>query len=394
MSRIQLYNLKLSEFRNYASLALNFSGAPVVLYGTNGSGKTNILEAISLLTAGRGFRRAALTDLDRSGSAESWAVHAELMGLQGHVDIGTGRDPQPQEKGDGRLRALTEDGEEKTEKRLIKIDGKWIKNQNELSRHVVVVWLIPQMDGLFIEGAIARRKYLDKIVTHFDPEHAGRIAAYEHSVRERNRLLFNGYSTGARGIEGWLDAIEQKIVEKSSEIAAARMNLVDILNAAVMMAEDAFPKAFLALHGSIEAALAQGFSALQAESLLKDSLSRAREKDARAGRTSEGAHVSFLSVEHTGKKMEAAHCSTGEQKAMLLSLALAQVRAARAWKNVTPLLLLDEVVAHLDAARRKALANAVQKLGSHTFLTGTDVADFSEWVDAERFEVSDGSIIR
>lgn len=353
-------SLQLSNFRNYHFSELNVSTTPVVLTGANGAGKTNILEAISFLIPGRGLRKARLAEIDRKTLTRArWAVSAEV-GMGEHIThIGTGR----QELSGDELHG---------DKRIVKIDGKRIRGQADLTRHFAVVWLVPQLDQLFMEGASARRKFLDRMVFCFEPEHASRVNAYDHSMRERNRLLQDGIADDA-----WLTVLEQKMAEKSVEIAFSRMKTVERLNHSIMMSPRSFPKARAELFGRTEEMLRQGTDIATATAEMLRAYSASRQQDRASGRAAHGAHKASLSVHHLQKDMAAESCSTGEQKAMLLSLVMAQVRASVISGERVPVLLLDEVIAHLDESRRSELFNEIVELGAQVWMTGTDDEAFA-----------------
>ncbi len=372
MNRISIQNITLSRFRNYGSLRLEVASKPVVLVGPNGAGKTNLLEAISLLTPGRGLRRAALADLDNAPGDAPWAVAADVNGMRGEASIGTGRDGQS--------------GAE-TDKRIVKIDGKAARGQAELAKVFAALWLTPQMDNLFLEGGTARRKFLDRLVYSFDADHASRINAYEFAMRERNRLLSEG-----RRDEAWLGALEQKMAEQGVAIAVARAHGVEGLNQAVQLSKHSFPQAHMALSGVVEEALQEG-SALVAEEKFRESLAASRAADAGAGRTLVGVHRAVVDVVHMEKNMPAERCSTGEQKALLVSIILAQARAGAAWHGSVPVLLLDEVAAHLDGIRRAELYAELASIGAQAWLTGTD-NDIFEGFDGLRFTVKNGAVMQ
>ena len=353
-------------------MQIDASAACIVLTGQNGAGKTNVLEAISLLAPGRGIRKAKIVELGNAKMpAMPWAVSALCQGLQGEVQIGTGLDINGQ-----------------SEKRLIKIEGEKVRGQAELSRHLAVLWQTPQMDSVFIESGSARRKFLDRLVYNFDAEHASRVAAYEYAMRERNKLLQYHHPDPQ-----WLSVQEQRMAERSVAIAAARNALIEKLNDCILQSETGFPKAHLHVVGEAEARLLQGDSAVDVETHLMEQFEQNRGRDASTGRTAIGAHRTELKVEHLMKNMEAAFCSTGEQKAMLLSILLAHARVRKEWQGAAPILLLDEVVAHLDLERRRELFSELEKLGAQAWLTGTDAADFSAIMQpAIRYRVSGGEI--
>ncbi len=351
--------LQLTNFRNYAYAGLQPGTQSVVLTGHNGAGKTNILEAVSLLAPGRGFRKAKISQIDREGEGafggSCWAVAAELYSAGQHLRVGTGRDP-----------------ESEGDKRVVKIEGKRARSQNQLAEFFSVVWLVPQMDQLFQDSEGTRRRFIDRLVYSFEPQHASRVSAYEHAMRERNRLL-QSYQPDA----AWLNALEQKMAENGVLIGYNRNILVDRLNKAIMMSDTSFPKADIALEGAIEQALADGVSATDVEAEFAEILAQQRRADAAASRALKGVHRSELRVRHVAKDMQAANCSTGEQKAMLLSIMLAHARARAQWHGAAPVILLDEVVAHLDQQRRGELFDEIEAMGAQTWMTGTDAADFS-----------------
>lgn len=377
IQHISLSSLSLTHFRNYLSARIEISPAPVVLTGRNGAGKTNILEAISLLMPGRGLRRAKISEIDnKQVTGFPWAVTATVQGRQGEVKIGTGRDPEA--------------GDEQTDRRLVRIDEKTIRGQSELTSHVAMAWLTPQMEQLFYEGTSAGRKFLDRLVFSFDGGHASRVSAYEFSMRERNKLLQLG-----RADETWLDSLEQQMAEAASGIATARQNTAEHVNYSIQASTLSFPKALLAVSGFVEDLLQNGSSALEAEMAFKKALEQSRRQDAAAGRTLVGTHKSELLVTHIEKGMPAGSCSTGEQKALMLSIILAQARAGAANHGIVPLLLLDEVVAHLDATRRLELFEEICQIGAQTWMTGTDASLFDGLQQkAQFFKVDDGRLTR
>ncbi len=365
--------LALSNFRCYASLRLEVEPRLVVLTGPNGAGKTNLLEALSFLAPGRGLRRARLEEVDRRGSGGRWAAAAVLAVAGGVLEIGTGRDPEAGEA---------------APRRIVRIDGKPARSQSELARHLSVLWVTPDMDRLFQEGAGARRRFLDRMVYGVDAEHAARIAAYERSLKERARLLGDGCRD-----EAWLAALESAMAETGVAIAAARRALVRRLEAALAFGCTPFPAAAIELRGTLEGWLNEG-PALDAEERFKALLSAARPEDAAAGGAADGPQRSDLAVRHLASGLPAALCSTGEQKALLLSLVLAHARLESGERGSPPLLLLDEVGAHLDRVRRAALYEALAALGSQAWLSGTDEAMFeSMGNEAQYFRVVDGNAV-
>lgn len=367
-SGLAVLRLKLSDFRGYAEARIEVDRRSVVLTGSNGAGKTNILEALSMLAPGRGLRRARLSDLDRQGGG-TWAIAARLQrGADEPVEVGTGRDP---EGGD---------------KRVVRIDAKPVRGQTQLAGIGAIQWLTPQMDGLFLDGAGNRRRFLDRLVTGADPDHAGRLAAYDHAQRERLRLLREG-----RADPTWLDALEDTMARHGVAVAAARRERVHALDGATV-GSGVFPQAALRLAGSVEAWLDE-IPALEAEDRLKARLAQNRRLDGESGMTAEGPHRSDLEVTHVARGQAARLCSTGEQKALLLSIQLANARLVKGHSGAAPLLLLDEVAAHLDEARRTALFEEIQALGAQAWLTGTDAQLFRPLRGLGQFlRVADASI--
>lgn len=348
--------LALTEFRSYAAATLETGPQPVVLTGPNGAGKTNILEALSFLAPGRGLRRARLSEIDRFGATNAWALAIRLLTPDGmFLQIGTGRD------------AASESGE----RRVLRIDGMPVKSQAELARVASLVWLTPQMDRLFAEGASVRRRFLDRLVLGFDPDHATRLSAYERAMRERLRLLREAGADGS-----WLKALEEEMAAHGIAIAAARREAAARLDQACAVAAGPFPQAGLAAEGEVDRWL-DDMPALAAEEALRQRLAAERRADAESGTTTFGPHRSDLLVHHLGTGIKAALCSTGEQKALLLAILLAQARLLAARRGAPPIMLLDEVAAHLDAERRAALFDEILALRAQAWLTGTDTALFS-----------------
>lgn len=375
--------LAATDFRNYRTARLDLAagmGAPaaVVLTGPNGAGKTNLLEAVSVLSPGRGLRNARLADFDRRRAADEpdtgWAVAATIATRRGPIRIGTGRDPAGGER------------------RVVRIDGENARGQAALGEVVGVTWLTPQMDRLFIEGPSARRRFLDRLVLGLDPAHAARVSGYEHAMRERSRLLRDGQASSQRADAAWLDAIEETMAAQGVAVAAARRDAVEQLDAACAAAEGPFPRARLSLDGTVEAWLDE-LPALAAEDRLRAALAHGRAADAATGGATVGPHRSDLAVTHAESGIPAEGMSTGEQKALLISIVLAHAKLQRQTRGEPPLLLLDEVAAHLDAARRDGLFAALVALESQVWLTGTDAAIFAPLRDVARFlSVSDGTL--
>ena len=323
-----------------------------------------------MLAPGRGLRTAKTREMDRAGAGEPWAVSATVMSAVGEVSLGSGRE---------------RDGE----RRLVRINGANARSQAALGDYVNVVWLTPQMDGLFQEGASARRRFLDRLIYGFDSAHAGRLNAYEKTLRERSRLLKEGRADAA-----WLDALETQMVERGIAIVAARRIMAERLNLACRKADGPFPGAGVAVTGALEDWLA-AMPALQAEDRFKQALLENRRTDSETGGAAYGPHRSDLDVTHLGKAMKAALCSTGEQKALLISIVLAHAKLQAAELGTAPILLLDEVAAHLDADRRQALFDILLGLNSQSWLTGTEPGVFEGLLDrGQLFRVADARIER
>jgi DNA replication and repair protein RecF len=373
--------LRVSDFRCYEQASLETDQRPVVLSGPNGAGKTNLLEALSFLAPGRGLRQARLGEVDRRAAnvAAAWAVAARLSGPDGDCDIGTGRDPSVEENA--------------RERRLLRIDGAPQRGLMGLAERLALLWLTPQMDGLFLDSKSARRRFLDRLVASFDPGHASRLNAYEQAIGERLRLL-RGDGGPASVDPGWLGALEQQIAEHGTAIAAARLDLVARLGCVLAEGDGIFPQPEMSVFGEVEDWLAE-MPALAAEDRLRHRLADGRSLDAEAGRALVGPHRSDLYVRFAATQMPAADCSTGEQKALLIAILLGQARLMAAERGRTPLLLLDEVAAHLDENRRRALFEALSDLGVQAWLTGTDRSLFAGFGDrAQFFAVADARITR
>ena len=362
-SRLAVTRLQLTNFRSYASGEIAVSGAPVVLAGPNGAGKTNVLDAISLLSPGRGLRGAKLAEHTRKGPVASeetlWAVAATVARGEIEYEIGTG---------------LTQ----ASASRQVRLNGVAAGSSADLGDIVQLIWLTPAMDRLFIESAGGRRRFLDRLVLGFDAGHARSATRYETAMRERARLLKYGPRDPA-----WLDGLENEMAEAGMQIAQARAATVEKLSRALAERGEAgvFPAAALNLTDELH---------LSSADVLRDQLAAGRMRDAEAGRTLAGPHTTDLAVRHTPKRADARDCSTGEQKALLISIMLADARElARAREGLAPILLLDEIAAHLDATRRAALFEEIHSLAAQAWMTGTDLSLFAQ-AKAEIFEVRDG----
>ncbi len=381
-ARLAVRRLTLTDFRCYARLRLDTDSRPVVLTGPNGAGKTNLLEALSFLTPGRGMRRATLGEVARknvpSGAEDHnsvpWGVAAVLDGPGGVVEIGTGR-------------------EAGSERRAIRIDGQAAKAQ-DLAPIASALWLTPAMDRLFIEGASGRRRFLDRLVFGQEDGHAAQASAYEHAMRERTRLLKAAAQGGRRPDPAWMGALEDAMARHGAAMAAARVRAVARLGDACAQGLGPFPAARLRLLGEVED-WAATLAADEVEERLRGALRAARSRDEAAGAATFGPHRSDLEVRHAAKDLPAGQCSTGEQKAVLVSMVLAQARVRTGLTGLAPLMLLDEVVAHLDKVRRAALFDELAGLTAQSWMTGTDEVLFDGFGDrAQFFRVADAAVTK
>lgn len=371
--------LTVTNFRSYprARLRLPYP-SPVVIYGPNGAGKTNLLEAVSYLAPGRGLRKGSLEDIkrDTAGINDGWSVAARINTRHGQVDLSTGID-----------------GNDTRPRRHIRIDGQERSSQSDLADHIQVSWLTPQMDDLFIGSKGNRRRFLDRMIYAYDPAHSGRRSRYSKAMYRRSKLLQDGVRDDA-----WLSSLESQMAETGVAIAAARLDFVRRLDEAWDTASDQktapFPTPAIDITGTVEGYLRE-LPALAAEDKIKKNLKTARSSDAQSGGADIGPHKSDLIVHHARKGRPADQCSTGEQKALLIGLILADLRVAVAQTGQAPVLLLDEVAAHLDAKRRAALFDILLDLGCQTWLTGTDLGLFDPIKDQSNvLRIKPGKIIQ
>jgi DNA replication and repair protein RecF len=370
--------LRLTEFRNYRGLRLDCGLEPVVLVGANGAGKTNLLEALSFLAPGRGLRRARLDEVGHRPRADeapaaAWAVAATLDTPEGRLAVGTGLEAPKNEGGLSR--------------RAVRIDGKTSTSQTALGLHIATVWLTPQLDRLFLDGPGERRRFLDRLVIALHPEHAGDVAAYENALRQRARLLADSSRD-----PHWFNALEDTMARHGVALAVNRADTVHRLDAAARLGVGAFPRASLAMSGEVDGWVAS-MAAIDAEDRLRSELAANRGRDAEAGITTCGPHRSDLAVRHLDLDLPAAEGSTGQQKAVLVSIALAHARLVALSRGRPPLLLLDEIAAHLDRERREALFDEVVALGAQSWMTGTDPELFTPLAGrAQILRVADGTV--
>ncbi len=377
-SGLWVERLSLTNYRNYPSVTLEATARPQVIAGANGSGKTNLLEALSLLAPGQGLRRAPFNEIPRAGGDGGFAVAAHVHTLNGPADIGTGLQPGA---------ASSERG------RIVRIDGVQQPGSGVLADYLEIVWLTPAMDGLFTGSGTERRRFLDRLILCFDPAYRTLAGRFERAMTARNRLLSDGVREDAQ-----LSGFELVMAETGVAVAAARLEAVAAM--ARIIAErrardpdSAFPWSGLAIEGRIEDDLA-AMPALEAENAYAHTLRVMRERDRAAGRTLEGPHRSDLAVVHGPKQIAARLCSTGEQKALLIGLVLAHAELLTArQEGAAPILLLDEITAHLDRHRRAALFEEVLRLGAQAWMTGTDASAFEDLAGrAQMWAVDEGGL--
>lgn len=373
MASTHINRLTLTNFRNYAALSLELRPGTVVFTGDNGAGKTNLLEAISFLTPGRGLRRAPYADVAREGSGGSFSIHAVIEGEFGDAEIGTGTSGIEGEAG-----------------RRVRINGANAKSADDMLEWLRVLWLTPAMDALFTGPAGDRRRFLDRLVLAIDPSHGQRALDYEKAMRGRNRLLGED-----RYDRQWFEAIETQMAETGVAIAAARAEMVRLLAAMIekLPASGPFPQADISLSGTLENRIGQE-PAVEIEEGFRRALAEGRDRDRAAGRTLEGPHRSDLIVTHRPKAMPAELCSTGEQKALLVGIIVSHARLCGEMSGTVPILLLDEIAAHLDAGRRAALFAILEELGCQAFMTGTEPALFSSLRGKAQFLTVDHGSVR
>jgi DNA replication and repair protein RecF len=372
---LRVTELRLQYFRNYRQAELIVDSSFIVLTGANGSGKTNLLEALSLLTPGRGLRRANLNEVCHISGPGSWAVAAKLDRKGDNLSIGTG---------------VTAQTPDENPQREVRINGAAVSKTSQLADYVSALWLTPESDGLFRGSAGERRRFLDRLTIALDPAHGPRVSNLEKLLRSRNRLLAERPYDAA-----WLDALEHELAEIAIAVSAARLSQVESLGASIRDYQNPtspFPYAVLRLEGEIECMM-HAHSSVAAEDLYREILKQTRAIDAQAGRTTRGAHLSDLIVEHGPKAIPAEQASTGEQKALLIGLILAQARHVAQHRGIAPLLLLDEIAAHLDNIRRAALYDELERIEAQTWLTGTDPEMFATLSDRAAFvEVANGTL--
>ncbi len=368
-------SLLLRSFRNYETLYFEVDSSLVIITGPNGAGKTNILEALSFLIPGRGFRRSTLQEICHKDNPHyPWAVSAKMISQGETFQIGTGLDPDALAQGNYR--------------RLVNIQGITHKNHSILSEYVQALWLTPQMDRLFIDGSSERRNFIDRLVFNMDPSHSTRLNRYEHAVRERMRLLKEGCTHSS-----WLEGLEEQIATEGVAIETSRLRLIESLKHYLMRGGGVFPEASIDLQSSLSQWM-ENLPSLQVEEKFREELTRLRKEHTESGRMTTGIQRTDLITFFVDKNMPAPLCSTGEQKALLISLMLAAARYLSEYATGVPLLLLDEVIAHLDEKRRFALFQELSSLNIQTWLTGTDETLFAPLVPTTRLRIAEGKIIQ
>ena len=377
--------LSVSNFRNYSKVSLEPSQQMVVLLGNNGAGKTNLLEAISMLSPGRGLRRAQLTQLNRAKidttdedniieAQRQWAVSVKVESNGFQTRIGTGCAPA---SADGKIA-----------KRLVKINGDIVKSQISLNDYLTLSWLTPQMDRLFLEGSSQRRRFLDRLVFAFDALHSKRVNRYNHALRERKKLLLSWTQDAS-----WLNAIENSLAELGVAIVVTRQDLIRRLSPIIGKNMGLFPSAIISMEGEVESWLEDG-SALEVEQRFREELKKSRANGFSEYSQIPGPHRSEFNCVHSSNKMEASLCSTGEQKALLVSIVLSHAILRKKECGSAPILLLDEISAHLDKRRRSSLFELLQNLESQIWMTGTESGAFSDILKiAETYNISEGKIV-
>ena len=366
---LRLIRLTLTDFRSYAGLTWRPAERISVLYGPNGSGKTNVLEALSLLVPGRGLRGARHAELPRFGGSGGWAVAARLQTEDGEMVIGTGAEPE-------------------ADRRVFRVDGTAPRSQADIARVVAAVWLTPQMDRLFQEGPSGRRRFLDRLVWALEPGHAREMAAHDTALASRNRLLADGCQDRA-----WLAGLEDSIARHAVAASAARVGLVNRLNGQIAAGTGAFPPARIELICPIADRLISE-PALAVEDWLRAGLAENRARDAASGSSLLGAQRTDMRLTDVTSGMPAALASTGQQKALLIGVILAHAGLIASARGFAPLLLLDEPAVHLDVERRHALWSVLATLPAQTIITGTDVDPFLPLADrAEAFATGGGMLV-
>lgn len=373
-------HLKVAYYRNYERAELDTQDQPfVILTGPNGSGKTNLLEAVSLIQSGRGLRSAPLNNIQKQDSdpikGQSWGIKADLISEHEHsLTVGVGYNPD-----NGRKRAS--------------LNGEAQSSQSAFRDFYSCLWLTPQMDGLFLGSASDRRRFIDRIVTSFDPAHSGRLQRYERSLSQRSKLLKESREKGKKPDDTWLSSIEKTLAETAIAIAAARLDNIQMLEKACdQLDHSLFPQPDISLDGFLENNL-RSQSALDTEEAFEGQLRATREQDSITGGSVYGVHKTDLITIMADKKQAAENCSTGEQKALLTSLILAHSILLKQKNGFPPIVLLDEIAAHLDTKRREALFEILRSLNCQIWITGTDEQIYPNISDKVHVHLPDFKIL-
>jgi DNA replication and repair protein RecF len=358
---MKINKLKLNSFRNHNSFSADIDKNIVAITGNNGIGKTNILEAVSLLVSGKGFRKAKISELQKQGAQSPWSIYAEIENDGDVTQIGTGFDPQ----------RFFETGKEK---RIVKINGELQRGQNCLNEYASIIWLTPADDQTFQSGTTAR-EFLDRICELFFPDYAAQLAVFNNAKSQRRKLLMQNKTD-----DRWLAALEMQMVQKATAITHSRFEVLERLNKAMVLTKNSgFPAALIEIEGEVED-LIKTKKSVEAERDYAELLKTSRSHDAYTGKASFGIHKTKLKVTHIEKNQIAEFCSTGEQKALLLSMILSSVVAKRSFSGITPIVLLDEIIAHLDAEKRKKLIQFLLDINAQIWASAVDFKDF-EFLD-------------
>ena len=364
----QIKSLKLINFRSHSNFSLSLSGKPLAIIGDNGAGKTNILEAISLLSPGRGMRNSKFSEMVKDDNSMPWGVNFNILSNGKNYEVSSGlRDNQ---KG-----------------RDIKINSKKVSGSSALPEIILLSWLTPSMDQIFNETPSYRRRFIDRLCAVYEKNHTKNIKIYEKLMAERNSSFKNKALDNV-----WLDALENQMSDVSIAIAETRLTFISDLNKVLETNLDpVWPRAHLEIYGFVES-LVSSWNSGKAKEMLCNEFKNNRERDFFSKRTNEGVHRSDLLVNEKNKKIEAKKCSTGEQKSLLMGIILSHLELVSSFKSRYPVLLLDEVLAHFDKIRRKSFFKQIQEIGSQIIMTGTDISVFEELEDLEIYHLNNKKV--
>tara|TARA_B100000035_G_scaffold170232_1_gene145205 strand:+ start:706 stop:1863 length:1158 start_codon:yes stop_codon:yes gene_type:complete len=364
----QIKSLKLINFRSHSDFSLSLSGKPLAIIGDNGAGKTNILEAISLLSPGRGIRNSKFSEMVKDDNSMPWGVNFNILSNGKNYEVSSGlRDNQ---KG-----------------RDIKINSKKVSGSSALPEIILLSWLTPSMDQIFNETPSYRRRFIDRLCAVYEKNHTKNIKIYEKLMAERNSSFKSKVLDNV-----WLDALENQMSDVSIAIAETRLTFISDLNKVLETNLDpVWPRAHLEIYGFVEN-LVSSWNSGKAKEMLCNEFKNNRERDFFSKRTNEGVHRSDLLVNEKNKKIEAKKCSTGEQKSLLMGIILSHLELVSSFKSRYPVLLLDEVLAHFDKIRRKSFFKQIQEIGSQIIMTGTDISVFEELGDLEIYHLNNKKV--